>query len=46
MTTSAMAALLARLRTPRHVHEWEALGYGGCGWYSIQCVTCGEKDIA
>jgi hypothetical protein len=30
----------------RHKHEWVTVGYGGAGWFSIRCETCGERDIA
>ena len=33
-------------RKPKHRHDWNVIGYGGCGWFLIRCATCGLEDIA
>lgn len=27
-------------------HDWCVTGYGGAGWHSTECATCGERGIA
>lgn len=32
-------------RKPKHQHDWVSIGYGGAGWFLLECSQCGAKEI-